>query len=192
MGINIRRKSQNGGIRAVISRLKDLEKHAAHVGWVDGAQYDNGTPVAYIASIQEWGAPSAGIPPRPFIRPACDKNRKDWIRIASLKFRDVLMGKDDAANAYTAIGATASSDIQVQISNTFSPALSPVTIAARAYKNKGGQINRTVINEIRFAVATGKTGKGQLGDQSFGNTKPLQDTGFMLASCTFLVTDNET
>ena len=38
------------------------------IGFLSNATYPNGTPVALIALIQDSGAPSRGIPPRPFFR----------------------------------------------------------------------------------------------------------------------------
>ena len=38
---------------------------SVQVGFLAGATYPDGKPVAMIAAIQEFGAPAAGIPPRP-------------------------------------------------------------------------------------------------------------------------------
>jgi hypothetical protein len=41
------------------------------VGFMENADpYPDGTPVALVAAVQEFGSPSNGIPPRPFMRPA--------------------------------------------------------------------------------------------------------------------------
>ena len=44
--------------------LAQLGNSEAKVGWFENAKYSDGTPVAYIASIQEFGYPEGNIPPR--------------------------------------------------------------------------------------------------------------------------------
>ena len=44
-----------------------LERPATlRVGFLEDATYPDGTPVAMVAAIQNYGAPAVGIPPRPF------------------------------------------------------------------------------------------------------------------------------
>lgn len=71
-------------------KLKELAKKyasnlVARVGLLEGAKYSDGTPVAYIGAIQEFGYKENkddeewAIPPRPFLRTAFDKKRKEWV-----------------------------------------------------------------------------------------------------------------
>jgi hypothetical protein len=48
------------------------------VGFLSRARYPNGTPVAMIAAIQNWGAPRAGIPPRPFFSNMIARKGPEW------------------------------------------------------------------------------------------------------------------
>ena len=63
-------------LKAYLTRLsKKVERSAVlRVGFLEGATYPNGTPVAMIAAIQEFGAPKAGIPPRSYFRPLIAKS----------------------------------------------------------------------------------------------------------------------
>ena len=54
--------------------LKALAKIEGKVGWFESAEYPEGTPVAYVAAIQELG--HGKIPPRPFMAPAMKKNKE--------------------------------------------------------------------------------------------------------------------
>lgn len=40
----------------IVNRLKALDGTSAKAGWFETSKYENGTPVAYIAAIQEYGA----------------------------------------------------------------------------------------------------------------------------------------
>ena len=48
------------------------------VGFLEGATYPDGKPVAMIAAIQDFGAPRAGIPPRPFFRNMIAAKKGEW------------------------------------------------------------------------------------------------------------------
>lgn len=40
----------------IANRLKSLDGTSAKAGWFETSKYENGTPVAYVAAIQEYGA----------------------------------------------------------------------------------------------------------------------------------------
>lgn len=59
------------GGAALEARLKEIAKRAGEagtlqVGFMAGSTYPDGTSVPMVAAIQNYGAPAAGIPPRPF------------------------------------------------------------------------------------------------------------------------------
>ena len=57
-------------IKATLDRVpEEFDGMVAQVGFPSGINYEDGTNVAYVATIQEFGAPEANIPPRPFMRP---------------------------------------------------------------------------------------------------------------------------
>jgi hypothetical protein len=66
--------------RAFLQSIADKVKRPAtlRVGFLEGATYPNGTPVAMIAAVQEFGAPSRGIPPRPFFRRMIAAKEGEW------------------------------------------------------------------------------------------------------------------
>jgi|SRR5215469_193300 len=53
------------------------------VGFLEGATYPDGTPVALVAAAHNFGAPSAGLPPRPFFDRMVDENQAGWPSLIS-------------------------------------------------------------------------------------------------------------
>lgn len=145
--------------------LKELEGKQAKAGWFETAKYENGTPVAYVATIQEFGCPENGIPSRPFMRPAIAKYRDEWSSMAKKGAKAILKGAFTASQVMEMIAMRAASDVAKEITEVTSPPLKPATIAARLRK---------------------KSDKSTIGNL----TKPLVDTGLMLATPTAIVEDS--
>ncbi|HQL09719.1 MAG TPA: hypothetical protein PLE35_08990, partial [Lentisphaeria bacterium] len=61
-------------------RLVDAGK-VVNVGVPAGRKEKDGTPVAMIAAVHEFGSPSQGIPERPFLRVAVQRNRQKYVRL---------------------------------------------------------------------------------------------------------------
>lgn len=100
----------------------------AQIGFPSGANYEDGTSVAYVATIQEFGAPAVNIPPRPFMRPTVAQQKDTWVKILSQDVPKVAAGKMSAFDALDKVGIQAAADIQTTISNIYSPPNSPETI----------------------------------------------------------------
>lgn len=64
---------------ALSAMARQLSKpETVRVGFLEGATYPDGTPVALVAAVNEYGAPSRGIPPRPFFRNMIADKSADW------------------------------------------------------------------------------------------------------------------
>ena len=103
----------------------------AQIGFPSGANYEDGTSVAYVATIQEFGAPAVNIPPRPFMRPTVASQKDKWVKILSNDVPKVAMGKMSAFDALDKVGMQAAADIQTTISKVYSPPLKSATIRAK-------------------------------------------------------------
>jgi hypothetical protein len=171
--------------------ITSLTGKVGKVGWLGGTRYPDdpasgkqGPDVAYIATIQEYGYPAGGIPPRPFVRPSIAKNIEKWRAIALKYSKRVLENNGSVADVFEAVGASAQGDIDKAIVQLVEPPLSPVTIAARLRRRKVGNaevLAHKVVNKLPL------TDKEQ---KSFGLLdKPLIDTGLMLATLTHTVED---
>lgn len=137
---------------------------SAKVGYFESAKYPDGTPVAYVASIQEFGW--GPIPPRSFMRTTVAEQSQEWTRQFGRAAAAIAKGKIDPAAALEQLGALAAADVRKKITEISSPPLKEATVAARLRKRAD---KKTV---------------GKL-------TKPLVDTGIMLASTTHVVERGE-
>ncbi len=143
--------------------LNGISNKVAKVGFFPSAIYEDGTHVAYVATIQEYGVAQKGIPPRPFMRPTIEKQQMTWRAIADQGARSMLAGKATGEQVLEAIGLKAAGDIRRTISQIQSPALKPSTIAARlrgyADKKTTGNLTKplvhtgTLINSVSSEVS---------------------------------------
>ena len=143
----------------ILLTLKSMGKGGrVRIGWREDTKYDDNTPVAKVAQIQEFGAripvtdkmrkwfavqgfplskhtTEIVIPPRAFVRQTADKNKKDWM----WKFRDdlvkVLDGKMEFEQALNRVGVRAQGDLKQMIAEFSTPANSPMTIAKKGFNN---------------------------------------------------------
>lgn len=162
-------------IKATLERVPDeFDGMVAQVGFPSGINYEEGTPVAYVATIQEFGAPEVGIPPRPFMRPTVKAHKNQWTKIIASRIPQVVIGKLTAFDVLDLVGIKAVADIQSSIAAVDSPTLSPVTVLLRKWKKEGRKISRRTVGEAARAIDNGV-------DPGSDN-KPLNASGLMIAS----------
>jgi hypothetical protein len=181
--------SSKGVDPAVIARVKarinaiprDFDGQAALVGWWPTARYEDtgygATPVAYVALIQEKGAPAVGIPARPFIEPAVTAQKAAYASLFADGVREVIKGRASAQDVLEGVGLQCAGDIRANLATSDFLALSPVTVLLRKWRKEGRRINRTVVGEARAAIAAGASIAGIPDD-------PLHESGKMQASLT--------
>ena len=139
------------------------------VGFLEGATYSDGTPVAMIAAIQNFGAPSRGIPPRPFFSNMIAKDSSAWPDqlAALLKMNDM-----DARKSLTMMGEGMVGQLRQSIVDTNDPPNSPVTNLLKQRFPMGGQTFADVL-KARADVKAGVTAPAG---------KPLVQSGHLLNS----------
>ncbi len=99
-----------------------------NVGVPEGKREEDGTPVAMIAAVHEFGSPSQGIPERPFLRVAVQRNRQKYVRLNRINLVKMLRGQATVDQALGQLGEMAKGDVQTEIrSGDFAP-LKPATI----------------------------------------------------------------
>jgi hypothetical protein len=100
------------------------------VGFLAGATYPDGTPVAMVAAIQNYGAPRAGIPPRPFFSNMIAAKQAEWGPAAGA----LLVANDyDAAKTLEQVGQAIAGQLRQSIRDTNAPPLAPATIARKGF-----------------------------------------------------------
>lgn len=146
------------------------------VGWPKGKEYPDGTPVAYVAAIQNFGAPERAIPPRPMLKPTIAENKDRWAKMADHLVGQVARGQLSAVDALDGIGRVAAMDLQTYIGQLNEPELSAVTVLLRKWRKEGRTITGKTVGEAAQAIKDGV-------DPGSDN-KPLNDTGYLIASVT--------
>lgn len=124
--------------------LKELNGLQTKVGWFESAKYPDGTPVAYVAAIQEFGYPEGGIPPRPFFRPTIEAKQAEWAAAVAVMAKRIAAGRMTAFQAIDALGGAAAGDVRKTISEVVAPELDKRTIAAR--KRRGNNSEKPLVD----------------------------------------------
>ncbi|MDE2470685.1 MAG: hypothetical protein KGL35_18560, partial [Bradyrhizobium sp.] len=154
----------------------DFANKVARAGFFPAAVYESGTHVAYVAAIQEFGAPERNIPPRPFMRPAIEQHKAEWVQAMGKAVAASTAGAISADDALDRIGDKVASDIQATLENGSYAPLSPTTVLLRKWRREGRTITGRTVGEAAAAVAA---------DPSLiegVNADPLRDTGLLIAS----------
>lgn len=147
-------KHTPGASKHLKQSITDLETKSVRVGWFDTAKYEDGTPVAYVATIHEFGSPSQNIQPRPFMRPTVAEQKGAWQSMLGRGSKRVMAGQMDVAQMLGQFGMMAAGQVAESISKVTTPQLSESTLAARQAKKKTPGVS----------------------------SKPLVDTGLMIQS----------
>lgn len=112
-----------------MATLQGLDGLEGKVGWFESAHYPEGTPVAYVATIHEFG--TSRIPARPFMRPAVADHGQEWMDTLAQGARAAIQGSMDPANVLEVVALQAAGDVAQKIQAVTAPPLSPVTIARK-------------------------------------------------------------
>ncbi len=155
-------------LKALASRLE--RGKALRVGFLEDALYPDGTSVAMVAALQNFG--TAKIPARPFFTNAVSNGAPGW----GEAFTRALVAQDyDIKKALISLGMRIKGQIQMAIQELDEPALSAITLMLREMKHKDPSLVVTgkTVGEAARRVAAGD-------DYSGASTKPLIDTAVML------------
>lgn len=118
------------------------------VGFLGDATYPDGTSVALVATVQEFGSASRGIPPRPFFRHMVAAKKGEWPDAA----RHLLVDNNyDATRTLQQLGQGIKGQLQQSIVDTNSPPLAPATIAAKGF-DKPLISTGQMINSVDYRV----------------------------------------
>lgn len=118
------------------------------VGFLENATYPDGKSVAMVAAIQDFGAPAAGIPPRPFFRNMVAAKKEGWgdALAANLKATDF-----DAEKALARVGDGIAGQLRQSIKDTNAPPLKPATVRRKGH-DKPLVDTGHMLNSVDFEV----------------------------------------
>lgn len=152
-------KSIEKKLNRFISQLSDTE---IKVGWFESSKYENGTSVASVALVQEFGSPKDNIPPRPFMRTTIKKEEKNWDKLINVSSKEALNGNLTGNKFAERLGLIVSGHIKKSIRDVQEPPLKESTIRNRVSR----RANKKLVGNL---------------------TKPLIDTGIMINTLTYVV-----
>lgn len=120
-------------------------------GFLEGATESDGTSMPMVAAIQEFGAPAAGIPARPYFRGMIEKHQSEWPG----QLGKVLVVQDyDATAALGLMGLKIAGELVQSIKDLTSPPLAPETVARKGFDKPlidNGDMWKGVASEVREA-----------------------------------------
>jgi hypothetical protein len=125
------------------------------VGFLEGATYPDGTSVPMVAAIQEFGAPSRKIPPRPFFRRMVAEKSGSWGDAIAANLKATGF---DAEKAMKRVGAGIAAQLQLSIRDLTSPSLAPSTVRAKGF-DKPLIDTAVMANSIQWEVDEAIAGK---------------------------------
>ena len=122
------------GADGVMKALEDIARKMGggevSVGFMAGATYPDGTPVAAVAFWNEYGVPSHNQPPRPFFRQMIAKESPTWPG----KMAKLAKATDyDGDKVLTLMGEDIKGALQQSINEFQSPPLASSTIEAKGF-----------------------------------------------------------
>ena len=145
-------ESKGPGLQASLAAAlaKLTSARQVRVGFLDGASYPDGTPVALVAAVQNYGG--GAIPPRPFMDRTVQEHQGEWgPELAALLKQDL-----DAEKALRTMGQRIKEEVQASILEGDYAPNAMVTNLLKQRFPLGGQTFGDVIQAWRD-VAAGAT-----------------------------------
>lgn len=169
------KRISHAGMKELKKRIdlhKAIDGARVKVGFPKGgATYEDGLTVAQVAVINEFGSALAGIPKRPFLRPAASKNKAKYKRKGAEYIKAIFAEKINWKRALGLLGMEASDDIVSQINATTEPPNSAATIAAKSKDGKTKDHPLIAIGKMRQSVSyTINDGPIKRGSRSGGDS----------------------
>jgi hypothetical protein len=134
----------------MLARVQGLEGVSGKVGYFESAKYTDGTPVASIAAVHEFGYAEGKIPPRPTMRPTIAKKSGEWSKNFGGGAKAIAAGTMTATQVMEAVGMAAAGDVRKTIAELKAPPLKEATIDRRkrryADKNTTGNLAKPLVD----------------------------------------------
>lgn len=134
--------------------LQDLSKRLSgpgpvvRVGFLSGARYPDGTSVAMVAAIQNFGAPSRNIPPRPFFSNMIRDKSRGW---AAGILKQLKATNYDADLTLQRVGEGIAGQLRQSIRDFDGVPLKPRTIARKGFDKQLVDTGH-MLNSISYEV----------------------------------------
>ncbi len=133
-------------LQKALAEISKRMEGSVNVGFLEGATYPDGTPVAQVAFWNEYGTTT--IPPRPFFRTTIEGKSQSWSLVMA---KAAYQSKFDGEYTMKMVGIRASEDIQQAIVGWTTPGNADSTIAIKGFDKPlihGGDMMRAVDYEV--------------------------------------------
>ena len=132
-------------LKKMLDKYRALDKVALRVGIMRGKTYPDGTPVAEVGYINEYGTDI--IPTRPFFRAAIANERSVLPQMAAS-----LLGKNDPETALRLIGEHMVGALADSVQTWSEPPNAPSTIAQKGYNAPLRANDRLLRNSFSYEI----------------------------------------
>ena len=132
-------------------RAEQLAALRLRVG-VFGGTEDDGTPLAEVAAIHEFGAPRAGIPQRSSQRSTMRRKRDEITRVMATQVNAVTTGKKSGAAALGKVGAYVAGEIKLTIDSRKTEGPEPQELKPATIARKGHDLPLVETGKMRDAI----------------------------------------
>ena len=144
-------RREGPGTAKVLATLEGLDGLEGKVGWFESAHYPGGTPVAYVATIHEFG--TGRIPARPFMRPAVADHGGEWLELIGQGVKASMMGGPSPAEVLELVMLQAAGNVAEKIHSLppLDPKASAVTIKRKGHSKAlidTGQMFQSVTGKV--------------------------------------------
>lgn len=126
--VKIKKDLKPGSLTDFAKRLTGAGSRVVNVGYAEGPKEEDGTSIAMVAAVHNFGAPEKSIPERPFMTQAIANNREQFMALNRKNIPLVLEDKMTTDQALGQLGAMAVGAIQREIKTGEFVALKPATI----------------------------------------------------------------
>ena len=126
----------NSGSKALEKLADQIKKSKLEVGFFESATYPDGTPVAYVAAIQEFGHAEGNIPSRPFFRNAVKAREGVWIQTMRKLVLAATEGRLTGEQALNQMGLMQAGDVKDSITDGQYAPLKQSTLDARQSRKR--------------------------------------------------------
>jgi hypothetical protein len=138
------------GIRRLAKIIEEANRSVV-VGVPEGKAEADGTPLAMIAAVHEFGSPEHNIPERPFIRNGIAAGRPKFSRLNAANLQLILAGRKTVTDSLNELGVMAAGEVKRGITTLKFAPLKPATIARKGSSRPlvdTGQLRQSVTYQL--------------------------------------------
>ena len=156
-----------GLLQQYLNKIRNINI-VTEVGFFEGATYPDGTSVAYVAYLNEYGQHN---PPRPFLKRTMEKRLNAWTGLIQSVLKRNGLSRTSVHDAYNQVGIVAVGDVKKTIKD---------------WNPNDPRPNKPATIKAKMRKSANAGGKNQVRNDPY---RVLHDTGVMINSVVYKVRD---